>query len=110
MNNKIMNNKIAKLRSYILVLLTSLNLLLPIFGVIFNMIYYLSTELNTKEKKIIFLNIAFSMAFIRHSAPIFLFKKERIMLKKSQKGFYNGDKRSCYKKYGSFRINSRYDR
>ena len=48
--------------------------------------------------------------YIRHSAPIFLFKKERIMLKKSQKGFYNGNKRSYYKKYGSFRINSRYDR
>ena len=65
-NKKIMGNNRRKgeLRSYFLVLLTFFNLLLPIFGVIFNMIYYLFIKLNTKEKKVIFFNIAFSMAFI----------------------------------------------
>ena len=59
-----MNNKITKLKNSTLVLLTSFNLFFPIFGIIFNMIYYLFIKLNSKEKRIIFFNIAFSMAFI----------------------------------------------
>jgi hypothetical protein len=58
------NTKIVKIKGYFLILLTTFNLFFPIFGMIFNIIYYLFMELTSKEKRVVFLNIVFSLAFL----------------------------------------------
>ena len=48
----------------IIILLSILNLFLPLIGFFLNSIFYLFTKLSLKEKKLIFFNISFSIAFI----------------------------------------------
>ena len=47
-----------------IILLTIINLLFPIIGLFINSLYYLLSNLSSQQKKIIFFNISFSLAFI----------------------------------------------